>query len=400
MRAKKALLFFSSLIVCFGLSVAADRVAGVLSARTASVIFPPHVKRQFRAAEFSFNVETNSLGFRDREFDSDGRAGYRVLALGDSFTYGWGVEIGESWPKVLESGLRAGGRDAEVANLGRPGGSPKDYADIAEEVTPLLKPDLIVVAVLQGDDLAQMEDVTQSAAGAGVDERAEVKKSARERLGVAAEWLYPNFFAQTRERAAPLQTLDVQWKDYALTYMKVMTPENRTRFETLDARVKDLFMSGELNPSLVYLGVTQPDYFALTLETDSERVQTLVAEMAKHLERIKKVALENGAAVVVVSVPYGAYVSRRSLESRGRLGFHVTPEMLSTGAADEAIGAACLKAGLPFHNVTAGFRRASADLDLYFDLDGHFNVAGQRHFGEAVVPLVEKMMSAAQRPTP
>jgi lysophospholipase L1-like esterase len=111
--------------------------------------------------ERSFSLETNSLGFRDREFNSSRMDRTRILALGDSFTYGWGVEIEQSWPKILESKLRAAGRDVEVANLGKPGGSPKDYADIAEKATPILKPDLIIVAVLQGDDLAQMEQVAQ-----------------------------------------------------------------------------------------------------------------------------------------------------------------------------------------------------------------------------------------------
>ena len=111
-------------------------------------------------------------------------------------------------------------------------------------------------------------------------------------------------------------------------------------------------------------------------------------------------AAENNASVLVVSVPYGAYVSPAGYESRRRLGFSVTPEMLSSDATDEAVAEACRRAGLPFHNVTARFRRASADLDLFFELDGHFNAAGNRLFGESLAPAVEKMMTVSPRPTP
>src|ERR1017187_8033553 len=50
----------------------------------------------------------------------------RVLAIGDSFTYGWGVDGEDSWPKVMERALRRGGLDIEGANLGAPGGGPRE----------------------------------------------------------------------------------------------------------------------------------------------------------------------------------------------------------------------------------------------------------------------------------
>jgi lysophospholipase L1-like esterase len=92
----------------------------------------------------------------------------------------------------------------------------------------------------------------------------------------------------------------------------------------------------------------------------------------------------------VVLVPYGIYVSPSSFKSRQRLGFYVTPEMLATSAEDEAIASACQIADLPFYSLTQDFRQASSDLDLFFDLDGHFNTAGHKHFGEALAPLIEK----------
>ena len=48
----------------------------------------------------------NSLGFRDREFPKEKPAGeLRVLAIGDSFTFGAGVQLDDCWVQLLERRL-------------------------------------------------------------------------------------------------------------------------------------------------------------------------------------------------------------------------------------------------------------------------------------------------------
>src|SRR5262245_9955658 len=57
--------------------------------------------------QHSVTVAFNSLGFRDDEFPVEKQPGeLRVLALGDSFTHGQGVQARDSWPEVLERGLQ------------------------------------------------------------------------------------------------------------------------------------------------------------------------------------------------------------------------------------------------------------------------------------------------------
>jgi hypothetical protein len=53
------------------------------------------------------------------------------------------VESEHSWPKVLEAKLRAASHDVEIANLGEPGVSPSEYAEIAERAVPLINASLI-----------------------------------------------------------------------------------------------------------------------------------------------------------------------------------------------------------------------------------------------------------------
>jgi lysophospholipase L1-like esterase len=72
-----------------------------------------------RAHLMGVDVATNSLGLRDREFEPAPPPGRtRLLMLGDSFTFGWGVPVDKTYAKRLERLLQRGGHDVEVINSG------------------------------------------------------------------------------------------------------------------------------------------------------------------------------------------------------------------------------------------------------------------------------------------
>jgi hypothetical protein len=49
-------------------------------------------------------IDINSQGFRDKEFSlSKPTNTIRILAMGDSWTYGWYVNLNDTWPKKLEN---------------------------------------------------------------------------------------------------------------------------------------------------------------------------------------------------------------------------------------------------------------------------------------------------------
>ena len=50
------------------------------------------------------NVSINSDGLRDREYDVERNDSYRVAILGDSLTFGWGVEAEDGCPLVVVVG--------------------------------------------------------------------------------------------------------------------------------------------------------------------------------------------------------------------------------------------------------------------------------------------------------
>jgi len=80
----------------------------------------PNFCGQLVGSEFKNSIRTNSSGFRDsQEFVKSKGDAYRIFGLGDSFTFGWGVEPEQTFLSLLGRKLSAelGGR-VEIFNLG------------------------------------------------------------------------------------------------------------------------------------------------------------------------------------------------------------------------------------------------------------------------------------------
>ena len=74
----------------------------------------PNTKVQISHPEFNITVSTNSHGLRDREYSYQRNHKKRMLVLGDSFTWGYGVEDDERFTDVLENSLN----NWEIINAG------------------------------------------------------------------------------------------------------------------------------------------------------------------------------------------------------------------------------------------------------------------------------------------
>lgn len=81
--------------------------------------YQPGLDGIHRTPEYRTRLITNTRGLRGAEFAREPQPGVtRVLALGDSFTAGVGVEESQAWPRVLERRLGSQGRKVEVINAG------------------------------------------------------------------------------------------------------------------------------------------------------------------------------------------------------------------------------------------------------------------------------------------
>lgn len=99
-------------------------------------------------------VKINSVGIRDADFISASPAGtYRILAIGDSQTFGNGLELANTWPKQLEAIINqtATTKNTEVINAGLPGSDTWQHEIILQRMLSIYQPDAVVLALYVND---------------------------------------------------------------------------------------------------------------------------------------------------------------------------------------------------------------------------------------------------------
>lgn len=107
----------------------------------------------------------NSLGYRGPEFTREKPPGtFRILFVGDSYIFGYGLDDNDVAARKLEEKLRArlasakngGSRKIEVINAGFHGSSPAQYELYLRKEGYDLAPDLILLAVLSDNDFTDV----------------------------------------------------------------------------------------------------------------------------------------------------------------------------------------------------------------------------------------------------
>lgn len=98
-------------------------------------------------------LRTNSWGFRGPELELEKRPGTRrIVGLGDSFMFGWGVNQDETYLVLLEEALNArGGPRFEVLNLAVPGYNTTMEVEAFATKGVAFEPDLVLIHFFLND---------------------------------------------------------------------------------------------------------------------------------------------------------------------------------------------------------------------------------------------------------
>lgn len=116
----------------------------------------PNYEVRHKTPDFDTLIRINSEGLRDYEHPREKYPEvFRILVLGDSFAFGSGVSMEESYPKLLEAMLNQNlaekGQKYEVINAGIDGyGTEQEYLFL-EELGNRYKPDLVIVGLFAND---------------------------------------------------------------------------------------------------------------------------------------------------------------------------------------------------------------------------------------------------------
>lgn len=145
--------------------------------------------------DFIHAVSTNSVGFRDGEHSIQKPPGvFRILGIGDSFTFGVGAEFEDTYLAVLERELNArpGSHPrVEIIKAGVPRFYPETERILLEHYGLEYQPDLVIVGFTPNDVIDTeygLDAVTTDASGF-------LKTREARELGVAGHWLFLNSHA-------------------------------------------------------------------------------------------------------------------------------------------------------------------------------------------------------------
>lgn len=117
--------------------------------------------------EFTYSVLINSLGYRMEEFSPQKSPGeFRILMLGDSMTFGYGVEVKDNLPSRLKENLNSlllerevVDKKIQIVNAGfADGKSPDSYYLYLKKIGLSLNPDLIIVNYFLNNDVADLDE--------------------------------------------------------------------------------------------------------------------------------------------------------------------------------------------------------------------------------------------------
>jgi len=95
-------------------------------------------------------TDLNAWGFREREIGLKPPGTYRIVVIGDSFTYGQGLPEQDRLTEILEVRLNSSGGGFEVLNFGRSGAETVDELALLEKVLEIA-PDYVQLQWYRND---------------------------------------------------------------------------------------------------------------------------------------------------------------------------------------------------------------------------------------------------------
>jgi lysophospholipase L1-like esterase len=319
-------------------------------------------------AEYRVTYEVNDHGMNDRPVEeSVNRARIRIVALGDSNTFGQGVSQREAWPNVLEELLFGDDPAAgTVYNLGVIGYSLGQYLVRMRELQDVLKPQLVIIGFTMHNDLY---DVVPPGRGGFVLEP---------RLGRVYFDLDP------AGRLVESQEL-----------VGRTVPSDQERRQPLSDRVKDVLRNSALyrryrRSDLAMLVAAQlrlDESFLPGVDTALKRSLSADDEYrwrlaGRIIERIASEARAHGAKVMLVSNPH----IPQAYDDLWASSFGTRPEQYDRWIGSERLAQICREAGIPFVDATPRFAEESRRQQrrFHYRRDRHPDREGHRIIAETV----------------
>ena len=304
-----------------------------------------HGTQEFRASYFNndegFRVSGPGVEYARRKPDDV----YRVMLLGPSFAYGWGVDYDETFAAYLEARLQASGygrgKSVQIINAGVPSMPPAPQLVWYQNVGREYEPDLVIQFIY--GSMAVSNDSIAHANVTGEGYLVPKQNSLSRRI---------------RARAKKFATVFYAWVVW-------------TKLDSMRS-------SGEDEDDGAVLGAGR----ALSSVTDFDTDQPEVADALDFYGKLRSTMAADGTELLLVYFPLSYAIHEEDVSRWKHLG---VKDVAAQIAFDESFVQHLNQQGIESLNVTPHLQQAANDGErLYFWLDIHWTAAGNEVTARAV----------------
>jgi len=308
--------------------------------------YAPNCEAQFKSSEWSTNVKINSYGLRDEEPNSN--AELKILVLGDSFTWGYGVEHNETYTELMQNQLTKQRKQSiDVINAGATSYSPALQYLYLKNRGKEFKPDIIIMNF----DMSDVQD-DYIRENDGIIENNEI-------VAVPAPNINPSFFYKIRSNIQITRFADVI-------------------FKLIDAILPK---STEINNAPMYNIKT--DRYGITRFEQINDEQLHWNRTLSYIKKTSELSKQLNATFILTTYPYGHQISEIEW-SDGRTLYGFEQNKIYSDRAEKVLAQFAKDNNIIFIPTFAKFKQSKIS-PKYFAYDGHFTPQGHEVMADVLV---------------
>lgn len=279
-------------------------------------------------------VTTNSIHHRNPEVNEKDELKKRILVIGDSFTFGWGVEEKDTYPRLLENEKR------EVINAGLPNNGPDNYYLYLKNDGVKLNPDLVIVGFNIFNDIHNV----------GFDHTWEIDSNGLP-TKVSSVSTYIDSQGNQKNKNLPLKFNTPIFKNsHLLAFL-------------LDKMEKD-------NSGPIYQRGSYSE------DEIKQKIKKIFLEM-------KKIAESNNSQLLIVMIPEGIQVDEETRKMQG-----LPTNLISRNPLQEEFKSFFEKESIDYLDLLPHFQN-NTEKNTYYELDNHWNKNGHKIAADAIIWKLE-----------
>lgn len=306
----------------------------------------PNYEAEFQGREFKVTMKSNSQGFRDQEYSFSKEDGSkRFIVLGDSFTWGWGVEREEIFCEVTEQILEG----IDFINLGQGAYSTAQEYLIYQKLGRNFSPDLTILAFGPNDIMENSG-----------------RNPKRPRFTVQDDALY---LASSPVPFSFSETMKKTLKDHFLLY------------SLIDYRIA--LLKPIKNKPNGYDWV--PNYYLKTYQDTMAGPWEVTQKLLLEINRLAKQRL------LILYIPNRLQVEVETYR-QAVLTTKIDENLIDLSYPNKLVKEFAEREGIPFLDFTPYFKKTNQKKPLYFRYDGHWTKEGHRLAGQLLSEKLKKYL--------